>query len=65
MLLIAMLDAVYVGTIDKQGVVSFQLKAAFRAHFDINLNSIRPLEDTKEPIATSSPTSLFVKSNHP
>jgi site-specific DNA recombinase len=35
LLLTAMLDAVYVDTIDKKGVVSFQPKVAFKALFDI------------------------------
>ncbi len=35
LLLTAMLDAVYVDTIEKKGVVGFQPKAAFRALFDI------------------------------
>ncbi len=35
LLLTAMLDAVYVDTIEKKGVISFQPKAAFKALFDI------------------------------
>jgi hypothetical protein len=44
LLLTAMLDAVYVDTIDKKGVVSFQPKAAFKALFELALDSANPGE---------------------
>lgn len=48
LLLTAMLDAVYVDTIDKKGVVSFQPKAAFKALFELALSPAAGQEPAQE-----------------
>jgi site-specific DNA recombinase len=49
LLLSAMLDAVYVDTIDKKGVISFQPKATFRVLFDIALGENGGISNTTWP----------------
>ena len=56
LLLTAMLDAVYVDTIDKTGVISFQPKAAFKALFELSLGSSE--RQGSAPVALMAPGSV-------